>query len=133
MCDTVKHFPRIFKIPILSSANAATRSALELTEALRHPCADLPYTPLSDNNITALKKISYIFTNSAITNPTLPSSSNPDTPKLQRVNTGEAGEATRVEEVQEEMGPVIKTERWHQRPSTHRYSTRYKAYQYNLS
>ena len=39
----------------------------------------------------------------------------------------EAGEATRVEEVQGEIRPAIKTERWHRRPSTNRYPTRYKA------
>ena len=71
VCDTVKFFPKQFKMPILSSADTATRSALELTEALRHPHADLPYAPLSDNTITALKEISYIFTNVTIANPTL--------------------------------------------------------------
>ena len=97
MCDTVKLFPKQFKRPILSSANIATRAALEPTEALQNPHADLPYATLSDNNITALKDISYTFTNETIANPTLPSSSHPNTPKFPRVKTRKAGEATRVE------------------------------------
>ena len=43
------------------------------------------------------------------------------------MKTCDAGEAARVEEVQEEIRPVIKTERCHIRPSTHKYSMRYKA------
>ena len=69
---------------------------MELTEALQNPHADLPYAPFSDNTITALKELSDIITNETITNPTLPSSSHPDTTKLPRVKTREAGEATRV-------------------------------------
>ena len=99
MCDTVKFFLKTFKVPILSSADKATREALELTEALQHTHADLSYAPLSDNTITALKELSNIFTNATIADPTLPLSSHPDTPKLPRVKTREAGEATMVEEV----------------------------------
>ena len=84
---------------ILSSADTATRAALELTEALRHPHTNIPYATLSDNTITALKDLSYIFTNATTSNPELPSSSHLDTPKLPRVKTREAGEAKRVEEV----------------------------------
>ena len=101
MCDTVKFFPKQLKTPILSSAHTATRAALELIEALQHPHADLTYATLSDNIITALKELSDIFTNATIANPTLPSSSHPNTPKLPRVKTRKAGEPTRVEEVQE--------------------------------
>ena len=96
-------------MPILSSADTAIRAALELTEALRHPHADLPYAPLSDNTITSLNEFSEIFTNETITNRTFTSSSHPNTPKLPRVKTSEAGEATRVEEVQKEIRPAIKT------------------------
>ena len=60
-------------MPIISSADTATRAALDLTEALQHPHANLPYTPLSDNTIPALKEISDIFTNANIANPKLPS------------------------------------------------------------
>ena len=94
---------------------------------MQHPHADIPYTPLSDNTITSLKELSDIFNSTTISNPTLPSSSHPDTPKLPKVKNREAGEATRVEEVREEIRPANKTEMWHQRPSTHRYPTRYKA------
>ena len=82
---------------------------------------------MSDNKITAPKELSDIFTNAKIANPSLPASSLPDTPKLPRVDTCEEGEATRVEELREEISPAIKTERWHRRPSTHRYPTRYKS------
>ena len=99
VCDIVKFFPEEFKIPILSSADTATQSVLELTKALQHPHDDQPYEPFSDNTITALKDLSDIFTNANIANPTLPSSSQPDTPKLPKVKTRESGEATRVEEV----------------------------------
>ena len=71
VCDTVKLFPKPLKMPILSSADTATRATLELTEALQHPHADIPYAPFSDNTITALKEISDIFTNATISNPTL--------------------------------------------------------------
>ena len=96
-------------MPILSSADTATRASLDLTEELRHPHADLPYSPLSDDTIKSLKELSDIFTNENIANPTIPSSSHPDNPKLPRLKTRVAGEATRVEEVQEEMRTTIKT------------------------
>ena len=111
VCDTVIFFPKKLKMPSLSSANTATRAALELTESLRHPHTNIPYETLSDNTIKALKDLSDIFTNATIANPTLPSSSHPDTPKLPRVKTCKAGEVTRVEELQEEISPAIKTER----------------------
>ena len=76
---------------------------------MKHPHADLPYAPLRGNTITALKELSDIFTSVTIANTTLPSSSQPDTPKLPRVKTSEAGEATRVEEVRKEIRPAIKT------------------------
>ena len=111
VCDTVKLFPKQFKMPSLSSANTATWAALELPEALRHPHTNITYARLSDNTITALKELSDIFTKSTIANPALPSSFHPDTPKLPRVKTRKAGEVTRVEELQEEISPAIKTER----------------------
>ena len=95
-------------MPSLSPAETATRESLELTEALRHPHTSTPYETLSDNTITALRELSEIFTNAAIADSTLPSSSYPDTPKLPRVKTREAEEATRVEEVREEISPSIK-------------------------
>ena len=82
---------------------------MELTEALRHPHTITPYAPLSDNTIIALKELSEIFTNATIADSALPSSSHPNTPKLPRVKTREAGEDTRVEEVREEIRPAIKT------------------------
>ena len=69
-------------MPILSSADTETQAALELTEASHHPHSGLPYAPLSDNTITALKELPDIFTNATMTNPILPSSSRPDTPNL---------------------------------------------------
>ena len=99
MRDKVKFIPKKFKMPILSSSDTATQVALYLTEALRHPHADLPYAPFSDNTITELNELSDIFTNANIANPTIPSSSHLDTPKIPSVKTCEAGEATRVEEV----------------------------------
>ena len=72
---------------------------MDLTEALRQPHTRTPYAPLSDNTITALKELSDIFTNATIADYALPSSSHPDTLKLTRVKTREAGEVTRVEEV----------------------------------
>ena len=69
VCDTVKFFPKKFNMPSLSSADTATREALELTEALRHPHTNIPYAHLSDNTITAIKDLSDIFTNATIANP----------------------------------------------------------------
>ena len=100
---------------------------MDLTEALRHPQTSTLYAPLSDNTITALKQLSDIFNNATIADSSIPSSSHPDTPRLPRVKTSEAGEATRVEEVREGISPAIKSEIWLRRPSTHRYPTRYKA------
>ena len=99
VCDTVRLFRKKFKMPIWSSDDTETRAALELTEALQNPHADLPYAPLSDNTITLLKEISDIFTNATITNPALTSSSHPNNTELPRVKTREAVEDTRVEEV----------------------------------
>ena len=84
---------------ILSSSDTSTRAALDMAEALQHPHADLPYALLSDNTINALKKISDIFTNAAITKPTLPASSHPETPELPWVKTRDAGGYTRVEKL----------------------------------
>ena len=99
MCDTVKFLPKQFNMPSLSSAEKAIRAALEMTEALRLPHTSTTYEPLSYNTITSLKELSEIFTNATISESALPSSSHPDTPKLSRMKTPEAGEATRVEEV----------------------------------
>ena len=73
VCDTVKFIPKQFKMSLLSSADTATRAALDLTEELQHLNADLSYVTLRDNTITELKEISNIFTNVTQANPTLPS------------------------------------------------------------
>ena len=72
VCDTVKFFPKHFKMPSLSSADTATCTALEIRKELQHPHAGLPYATLSDNTITEIKELSYIFTNATIASPTLP-------------------------------------------------------------
>ena len=91
VCDTVKLFPKQFKMPIVSSADTSTRATSELKEALHHPLAYLPYALLSDNTTPTLKKLSYIFTNATISNPSLPLSSHPDTSKLPRVKLARQG------------------------------------------
>ena len=96
MHDTVKFYPKQFNMPSLSSADTETQADLELIEALWHPHTNIPYAPFSDNTITELKELSDIFTNATTDNPTLPASYHPDTPKLPRVKTCEAGEAKRV-------------------------------------
>ena len=113
-------------MPNLSSAKTATRAALELTEASRHPNTRTLYAPLSDNTITEIKELSEIFTNATIANSAIPLSSHPNTPRITRVKNREAGEYTRMEEVREEISPTIKTEIWHRRQITHKYPTRYK-------
>ena len=55
VCDTVKFFSKQFNMPSLSSADTETGAALEITVALQHPHTNIPYAPLSDNTITALK------------------------------------------------------------------------------
>ena len=57
VCDTIKFPPKKLKIPILSSADKATKAALELIEPLKHLHDDLPYAPFSEKTITALKEI----------------------------------------------------------------------------
>ena len=61
VCDTVELFPKQYKMPTLSSANTESRSALELSEALKHPHPTQHLAPLKENTLTEFKELSAIL------------------------------------------------------------------------
>jgi hypothetical protein len=59
--DTVDFFPKHCKIPGLSSVDAATRAALDLTHALRNPAPTTPLKQPKTDRMQAIKRLAAIF------------------------------------------------------------------------
>ena len=130
MCDIVEFSPKKYKRPTLSSAYTSARAALELSKVLKNLHPTKTFSPLNDNTLTAIKEISKIFLDTTKKPTALTTSANPRTTKLQRVieppqmvESRKAAEATRVEELHEEIITPIQTELWKQQLITHRYPT----------
>jgi hypothetical protein len=61
IADTIEWFPTHVTMPTVSSANAATATACDLIQALRHPSPASPFAALSDTQHDALHKLAGIF------------------------------------------------------------------------
>jgi hypothetical protein len=87
--DTVEFFPKHCKVPGLSSADAATIAALDLTNALANPTPITPFKQLGTDRMQEIKKLAAIFESMApkrtpvnkLTEPT-PKMSTPPTPRV---------------------------------------------------
>ena len=107
--------PKQYKMPTLSSTDTSARAALELFEALKHPHPKQCFAPLKNNALAALKELSAIFSDTTTKTTALTTSDNPSTTKMirareapPRVESRKAVEATRLEEVQEDIRPQSK-------------------------
>ena len=73
---TVEFFPHNCALPKSSSADMATRAALDLVEALKNPAPAAPFASLGSEQLQAIRKLSDIFSSSlqpkATTQPTAP-------------------------------------------------------------
>jgi hypothetical protein len=59
--DTVEFFPKHCKVPGLSSADAATIAALDLTNALANPTPTTPFKQRGTDRMQEIKKLAAIF------------------------------------------------------------------------
>jgi hypothetical protein len=59
--DAVYFFPKHCKVPRLSSADAATMEALDLTHALKNPAPTTPFKQPGTDRMQAIKKLAAIF------------------------------------------------------------------------
>jgi hypothetical protein len=79
--DTVEFFPRHCKVPGLSSADAATIAALDLTHYLNNPAPTTPFKRPGTERMHAIKKLAAIFESMAPENTTTDKRTEP-TPKM---------------------------------------------------
>jgi hypothetical protein len=59
--DTLEFFPHNYQMPQLSSTDRLLMAAQDMTDALRNPHPDVPFTSVGDDTITALEDIAAIF------------------------------------------------------------------------
>jgi hypothetical protein len=60
--DTLEFFPHNSPMPQMSSTACILMAAQDMTDALKHPHPDVPFATIGDDTITALEKLSEIFT-----------------------------------------------------------------------
>jgi hypothetical protein len=60
--DTLEFFPHNSPMPQMSSTDRILMAAQDMTDALKHPHIDVPFATIGDDTITALEKLSEIFT-----------------------------------------------------------------------
>jgi hypothetical protein len=60
--DTLEFFPHNSPMPQMSSTDRILTAAQDMTDALKHPHPDVPFVIFGDDTITALEKLSEIFT-----------------------------------------------------------------------
>jgi hypothetical protein len=60
--DTLECFPHNSPMPQMSSTDRILMAAQDMTYALKHPHPDVPFSPIGDDTITALEKLSEILT-----------------------------------------------------------------------
>jgi hypothetical protein len=60
--DTLEFFPHNSPMPQMSSTDSILMAAQDMTDALKHPHPDVPFATIGDDTITALEKLSEIFT-----------------------------------------------------------------------
>lgn len=61
IADTVQFFPHGTCMPYISSAEAATRAALQLAEAIKNPAPAAPFAPVDTEQMEAIAKLADIF------------------------------------------------------------------------
>ena len=59
--DTVEFFPKQCAMPKLSSADLATKAAIELLNALKNPTPAAPFAPINAATMEAIKQVANIF------------------------------------------------------------------------
>ena len=59
----MEFYPETLTLPIISSKDAATHAAADLTHTLLNPTPTRTLTALGDNQTAELRKLSEIFTN----------------------------------------------------------------------
>jgi hypothetical protein len=60
--DTLDFFPHNSPMPQMSSTDSILMAAQDMIDDLRHPHPDVPFATIGDDTITALEKLSEIFT-----------------------------------------------------------------------
>jgi hypothetical protein len=60
--DTLEFFPHNSPMPPMSSTDRILMAAQDMTDALKHPHHDVPFATFGEDTITALEKLSEIFT-----------------------------------------------------------------------
>jgi hypothetical protein len=60
--DTLEFFTHNSPMPQMSSTDRILMAAQDMTDALKHPYPDVPLANIGDDTITALEKLSEIFT-----------------------------------------------------------------------
>ena len=58
---TVEFFPYLYKMPTISSTDAAMEVSRYIMSALRHPHPSSPFAPVKDSQLEALRQLSEIF------------------------------------------------------------------------
>jgi hypothetical protein len=61
--DTSEFFPHNSPMPQISSTYRLLMAAHDMTDAVRHPNTDVPFSTIGDDTITALTKLAAIFKN----------------------------------------------------------------------
>jgi hypothetical protein len=61
--DTLDFFPRNFQMPLLSSTDRLIMAANDMSNALKNPHSEVPFSHIGDDTITALTTLAEIFKN----------------------------------------------------------------------
>jgi hypothetical protein len=61
--DTLEFFPLNFQMPQLSSTDRLIMAANNMSNALKNPHPEVPFSQIGDDTITALTKLAEIFKN----------------------------------------------------------------------
>jgi hypothetical protein len=61
--DTLEFFPHKSPMPQISSTDRLLMTANDMTDALKHPNTDVPFTTVIDDTIIALSQLAAIFKN----------------------------------------------------------------------
>jgi hypothetical protein len=61
--DTLKFFPHMFQMPQLSSTDRLVMAANDMSNALKKPHPEVPFSHIGDDTITALTTLAEIFKN----------------------------------------------------------------------
>jgi hypothetical protein len=90
IAKTVEFFPHQCAMPKTSSADAATKAALDLVHALQHPAPAAPFATLGQSQLAAIQTLADIFSHSTAlaaaprvpSTPTPPGTTSPEPPRV---------------------------------------------------